>query len=219
MLKGIIFDIDGVLIDTEGFQYQGWVEVLSPQGVSLDKEDYIKNYAGKTASFIEQELIEQFGLNLKTGELSQKKEELLMEWFKTKQLKLLPYAKEAIQFLREANLKVGASSGAPRPEILLKLKRVGLEGLFESIISRDDVKRGKPYPDVYLLGAEKLAIQPNEIITIEDTQYGVESAKSAGMVCLAIPQEFSAQQNFSQADRVFKDLKEAVDWIKKEHSL
>lgn len=219
MLKGIIFDIDGVLIDTEGFQWQGWVEALKPQGVNLSKEYYIKNCAGKTASFIEQELIERFNLNLKSGNLSQKKEKLLMEWFRTKQLELLPYAKEAINFFKQSDLKVGASSGAPKEEIFLKLKKVSLSGLFESIISRDDVKRGKPYPDVYLLGAEKLALNPNEIITFEDTQYGVESAKSAGMICFAIPQEFSAQQNFSRADRIFRELKQAVDWVKKEYNL
>lgn len=211
-IKGVIFDLDGVLIDTEVYQWKGWVEVLKPLGIDLSKEEYFK-YAGKTGSIIESELVNDYNLKIEKGSLLKQKEELLIEWFHHEELNLLPYAKEAVEFFINKKVMVGLASGGPKDEIILKLKRVNLFYLFPVITSASEVKRGKPFPDIYLLSAERLGLKPEECLAIEDTQYGLESAKSAGITCFAIPGEFSVKQDFSKADKIFKNLKEIINYF------
>ena len=211
-LKGAIFDLDGVLIDTEYFQWQGWVEVLKPYNISMSKQDYY-NHAGRRGDQIEADLIKKYNLNVEKDSLLAKKESLLMKWFKEKSPELMPYAKESVEFFIGKTLWTAVASTAPGDEVLLKLKGTGLYSLFQVIISGTDVKRGKPYPDIYLAAVEKLNLKPEECISFEDTQYGVESAKAAGLKCLAIPNEYTKKQDFSKADGVFNNLKEAVDSI------
>jgi HAD superfamily hydrolase (TIGR01509 family) len=215
LIKGIIFDLDGVLVDTEGYQWQGWVEILKPLGISLSKEEYFK-YAGKTGNIIESELVKDYNLKIEKGSLLKQKEELLIEWFSSKELKLLPYAKEAIEFFIDKKMKIAIASGGPKDEIILKLKRIDLYSLFPVITSSGEVKRGKPFPDIYLLSAERLELKPEECLAFEDTQYGLGAAKSAGLTCFAVPGEFSVKQDFSRADKTFTNLKEAIEFYKKE---
>ena len=211
--KGLVFDLDGVLIDTEYFQWRGWVEPLRKFGIELSKEDYFR-YIGKTANIIEGELIKNYQLDIQPGELYKEKEKILIEWFKHKDLSLMPFAREAIEFFKSLSLKLAICSGAPRDEVHLKLKRKDLTKYFPVVVSRDDVVNGKPFPDMYALAVKKIGLSPGECFAFEDTEYGVRAAKSAGLTCYAIPNEFSLKQDFSLADKVFKDLKEAMDYFK-----
>ncbi len=218
MIKGAIFDLDGLLVDTEKFQRDSWIEALKPFGVLITNEEYF-DYAGKTGNFIEERIKKKHNLKVKKGSLQEKKESILFEWLKTKRIDILPFGKEAINFFSEKGMKVAVCSGSPRDEISLKLRRTGLSPLFKVVISRDDVEKGKPYPDMYILAAKGINLKPEECITFEDTQYGVEAAKSAGMVCLAVPNETSQKQDFSKADGVFKNLEEAIGWAKEKYGL
>lgn len=212
MFKAVIFDLDGVILDTEYFQWQGWVEVLKPFGIEISKKEYL-NYAGKTGSMIEEEIKKCHGLDVPRGSLLEKKERLLIEWFSTKQLEFMPYAREAVEHFLNKGYRVALASGGPREEVILKLKRMGILHLFKTIITRDDARRGKPYPDIYLAAAEKMGLSPGECVAFEDTEYGAQAAKAAGMTCVTIPNEYSAKQDFSIADAKVKSLKEAIEWV------
>lgn len=213
-IEGVIFDLDGVLVDTEYFQWQGWVEVLKPFEKSLSKEEYFK-YAGKQGSDIESALIIDLNLPLSKNTLLEKKEKLLINWFETKTLECMPFAKEAVEYFHHKNLKLACASGGPRNEVELKLQKKGLFPLFQEVVSGTDVERGKPFPDIYLLATEKLGLKPEQCLAFEDTQYGVAAAKAAGLTCFAIPSEYSSQQDFSEADGVFGNLQEAVSFLSK----
>ncbi len=211
--KAIIFDLDGILVDSEGFQYQGWLPPLKRFGVELSKEQYF-DYAGKSGSIIEAQLIEDFNLPAKKGELLEEKEKLLMQWFKERPLEKKPFAEEAVKEAIDAGFKVAVCSSAPKKEVRLKLENVGLKDYFEIIIGKEDTAKSKPAPDTYLKAAESVGLEPTNCVAVEDTEFGTASAKGAGMTCVAIPDEWSVKQSFEKADKICKDLKEAIEWIK-----
>ena len=217
-LKAAIFDMDGVIADTEPFQFNGWREVLKPLGIELTKKDYL-DYAGDTGQYIEKKIIKKYRLKAEKGSLLREKERFLKHWFETRKLKTMPYAKEAIGFFRERGLKIGLATGSTVWETELKLRRLGMEREFPVIATRDRVERSKPHPDVYLYAAGQLGVQPAYCVVFEDTEFGLRAAKAAGMACLAIPNELAVKQDFSAADGVFKGLKEAIEFVKKEYGL
>ncbi len=209
-MAAIIFDQDGVLADTEGLQYQGWLEALKPFSTTVPKQEYNRNYAGKTGSIIEKEIISKYSLEIPAGKLLRQKEEWLMHWLRTNEVPLMPYAREAIEHFAIKGIRLAVASGGPREEVELKLRKMKIFSMFDVIATRDDVRRGKPSPDIYVFAAKRLGVKPEDCIVFEDTQYGVEAAKGAGMKCIAVPTEYSAMQDFSKADAVFPNLKEAV---------
>jgi len=207
--KGVIFDCDGVLLDTEYYQWQGWVEMLRPFGISLSKTEYF-DYAGKRGDIIESELMKKYGLHIEKGSLIKPKEEWLIRQFQSADLNVLPHAREIVDALAKCKtISLAVCSGGPREEVILKLKKSSFYQMFPVIVTGSDVSRGKPYPDIYTRVVEKLNLEPSECLAFEDTQYGVEAAKTAGLTCIAIPSEYSIKQDFSRADGVLKDLGEA----------
>lgn len=216
MLKGAVFDLDGVILDTEFFQWQGWIEVLKPFKIFLSKEKYL-DYAGKAGSIVAEQLIKEYNLDIKKEVLLAQKEKLVFEWFNKEYLRILPFAEDAIKFFVNKKIKTAIVSGGPRKETILKLERSGLRNLFEKIITGSDVSKGKPNPDIYTFAVNKLNLSAKDCVAFEDTEYGVSSAKSAGLICIAIPNEFSGKQNFLKADVVVHNLKEAVDWVSRNY--
>jgi beta-phosphoglucomutase-like phosphatase (HAD superfamily) len=217
-IKAAVFDVDGILFDTETMQWEGWVEVLKPLGVSLSKEKY-REYAGKRGDLIAKDIVRDFGLDVDSEKLAEEKKDIIEKWTGERDLILIPYAREAVEFFIKAGLPVAVCGGAPRPEVELKLRRYGLIDLFKVIVAGSDVKNGKPNPDMYLLAAERLGIRPENCLAFEDTEYGLASATSAGMSCITMPNEFSQHQDFSKADAVVKNLKEAIEFVKNKYNL
>ena len=209
-IKGIIFDLDGVLFDSEYYQYLGWVEPLRDYGIELTKEMYF-DYAGKSGKQIEEELIKNFNLKIEQGTLLNKKKVLIEKWFNEKTMPIMPYAKEAVEYFKD-NFKIALCSGGDREEVITKLSKNDFLKYFPIIVAGNDVSRSKPWPDVYLLAVEKLNLKPSECLAFEDTQYGLQAAKDAGVNCFAVPNEYSIRQDFSRADKVLSSLKEAIEF-------
>jgi len=214
-IKAILFDLDGTLCKTEAYQLKAWNDVLEKRGVFIQPKDYFK-YIGKTAFEVERSIAEEYNLDIEPGELEKEKETLLLQWFKDDDdLELMPYAKEAVEFFFNNPLyKIGLCTSGSRKEVVCKLKKHGLCECFDLIITKDEVLKGKPAPDVYLEAMKRLGLKGNECLAIEDTEHGLEAAKQAGAYCFVIPQEFSKGQNFSKADRVLGSLNDLIVFFK-----
>jgi len=217
-IKGVIFDLDGVLVDTEYYQSKAWIEVLKNYGIFLSQRE-MSDYKGKSGEVIEEQIKRKYALKIKKGELVQKRNEIVLKIFKKQKVKTMPYVKRTLNFFKKRNKLLAVASTGIEEEVLLKLKKAGIFSYFSAITSKSEVKRGKPYPDVYFFATKKINLKPNECLAIEDTQSGVESAKSAGLFCFAIPNEYSFHQDFSKADKVFKNLKEVIDFFRKSKEL
>ncbi len=208
MLKAVFFDVDGTLLDTERFQFLGWVEVLKPYGVQLTKEEYTQ-YAGKSSEAIEKILRSKYGLD--TG-IAIKKKQVVLDLFDSHRIDTMPYAKEALESLRSK--KLGAISGSTQNEAEFKIRKANLTDYFDVVLGVHGSIRSKPAPDLYLKALKILNIDAGKALVFEDTSNGVTAAKDAGIFTIAIPTEFSLGQDFSKADGVCKNMREAVDFVK-----
>lgn len=214
-IKGIIYDLDGVVLDSEYYHWQGWVVALKEYGIELSKETYLK-YAGKREDIIDGEMIKDFNLNIEPGgHLLQRKKEVTKEFNIKNKIAPMNYARESLDFFtNDKRFKVALCAGGFKEETLIKLENNDFLKYFPIIVAGSEVKRGKPNPDIYLLAVERLGLKPEECLAFEDTQYGLAAAKAAGVYCFAVPNEYSAQQDFSKADKVISSLKEAVDFFR-----
>lgn len=201
MIKAIIFDVDGLLADTEPLHFLAWKETLKKYNIRFTKNIFMKELAGigdvATAIY----LAKKYGLGSAT--LVKAKRKIYFKLLKN--VKPRKGAKGiAIRFKKF--FPVAVASSARSKDALFVLKKIGMLRLFDSITTREDVKRVKPYPDIYLLAARKLGFEAKECVAIEDTEVGIMAANRAGMYCVAVPNEYTKIQDFSNADLVVKSL-------------
>lgn len=179
-VKAVIFDMDGVLIDSEKFWKQAESEVFTSLGVNL-----LDEFTALTQSMTTKEVTrfwyERFpwsGLTLQTVE--EQVVQRVMELIKTENCEMKGI-KAFIESLHKSGLKIGLATNSPAIIIPVVLNKLGLDHYFDAVTSADDVPKGKPDPEIYLLTANKLRINPSECIVIEDSFSGIIAAKSASM--------------------------------------
>ncbi|MDR0194921.1 MAG: hexitol phosphatase HxpB [Myroides sp.] len=196
----VLFDMDGVLIDSEGFWQQAEEEVFTSMGAIWDKAIAIQTqgkttravtelwynlypWEGKSIEEVEQMVIDRVDELISTeGEI---KEGVI----------------QTLEFLKEKNIKIGLATNSPESLINAVLKRLGIGKYFQTIVSVEHVKEGKPAPDVYLKAAENLGSKPDECIVVEDSFTGATAGKNAKMTVIAIPDvEQYDQERFDIAD-------------------
>lgn len=211
MIKAIIFDMNGVIVDDEPVHERAFREVLKNYGVNLSPENYRELCFGKTDrdGFIS--VVENFSLGRSLlNELAEAKAKKYQELI-AGDLQPVPGVVDLIANLSK-KYKLALASGAIRPEIEMTLGLFGLEKYFSVVVSGEEVEVGKPNPEQYLLTARKLGEGPNSCLVVEDSQSGVQAAKAAGMACLAITTSFS-QSELMLADKVIDDFSEVDEKI------
>jgi HAD superfamily hydrolase (TIGR01509 family) len=200
MIRGIIFDFDGLILDTEGPVYQSWVELFQDQGTELPFDLW--------ASIIGTSNIEHFDpfkLLEETSGQSLDRETLVPLRYK-RELELcnaqpiLPGVIDSIERAKELGLKLGVASSSNRSWVAGHLSRLGLAHYFDVVHTSDDVERTKPDPSLFLLVLASLDLQPGEAIAFEDSPNGVTAAKGAGIFTVAIPNDLTRQLSLEHAD-------------------
>jgi len=218
MLKAILFDLDGTLIDSEHFHFDCWNEVLHDYGIELSYNDWVQNYAGIPMPSNAACLIKKYQLTVSHGELVNKREQLTLNRLKTSGVSLMPFAVEALNFFSAAKLTIALVTSSPKQDVEAIFERNGLGRFFTQIITRTDVKNSKPDPESYLLCMEKLSLSKHECLAFEDTINGVRAAKAAGISCYAVQNNQAEHGRLQIADQVFADFQEAIAFFKLHHS-
>ena len=207
--KTILWDMDGVIVDSNAFHFAAWQETFAKRGVEITKEGFTK-LCGTRNDFIAGSIM---GRELPEGEIKvilQEKEEAFRRKA-TGNIKPFPGVVRLLNAIKKGNFKLGLVSSAPKENIDFVFSELNLEGIFDCIVFGQEVSESKPKPQVYLLGAQKLEVSPNDCVVIEDSPPGVKAAKTAGMKCLAITNTHP-RQRLEEADKVVDSL-ENVDLI------
>ena len=214
MIKAVIFDLDGLMIDSERFHFKAYKKFLSKFNVVFNIENYIP-YFGVSDADISIDLINKFKLPITKEELMEKKNKIFKSSF-IKKVTLKRGLLNLLKKLHKNNYSLAVASSSHIDEIKTILSSLKISHFFKSIISVDFIKDGKPAPDIFLLAAKNLNIKPEDCLVLEDAPGGVIAAKKAGMKCYAIPSTENKDNDFSKADRILNSLGSVYLSIKKD---
>lgn len=204
----IYFDFDGLLADTEPMHMKAFDLAFEKLGIAAKSNP--EKWVGKSTREILGQVIRDTGTNVSLDEIRKVRRNVFRQI--SSQARLMPHAKETLAKLSEKHaLALVTSSG--RNEIGPLLDKRGLTSFFEVMVFAEDVERLKPFPDLYLKAQEKAETVGG--FAVEDSERGVKAAKSAGLFCIAIPNQYTKNQDLTQADWTFTDLKEAGTFLAK----
>jgi HAD superfamily hydrolase (TIGR01509 family) len=208
MIRALVFDFDGLILDTEEPIYRSWLEVYKAHGEELPFERWIQTVGSTTAGFHPQHhLEERLGRALPQEVLDRRigrRTELILAQA------VLPGVVQRIDEARAMRLALGVASSSTQDWVRGHLARLGILERFDCIRCRDDVERAKPEPDLYLAVAKCLGVAPAEVMAIEDSPNGLSAAKRAGMRCVAIPNSITERLDLSAADVILSSLADAT---------
>ena len=204
MIRAIVFDFDGLILDTEEPVYRSWLEVYEAHGETLPFERWVQIVGSTTTEFhpqrhLEERLGRPLSQEVVDGRIGRRTELILAQ-------QLLPGILQCIDDATALGLKRGVASSSTRDWVSGHLERLGILGRFDCVRCRDDVNSAKPAPDLYIAVLDCLRVSPSEAVAIEDSPNGVIAAKQAGMLCVAIPNSITARLDLSQADLVLRSL-------------
>ena len=216
MLFAVIFDLDGVLADSEPWWNEIDAKLLGEYGVKY-RGEYHQNVLGVSYRVAIEFYKKAFDLAVPIEEMMHRRGEIATEFFANR-VGLFPDVKEVLKELRQMKLHLGVATSSVSPSARPFLDRHQLTGFFEVIVTGEEVKRGKPAPDIYLRTGDKLRIAPDKCLVVEDALAGVAAAKAAKMRVAAIPdRRFVDPAEYEKtADYVLDSLKELPRIIRKE---
>jgi len=213
MLGTVIFDFDGVIVDSELLHYQAFNRILRPLRVEMSLQEYYDKFLGLSDEELLRLLDKQNNLCLSEQQLQKllKEKALAFKGLVSTNATVIAGVPQFLNMLADNKIPMAIYSGALLPEIEMILNGAGLRDFFDVIVSAEQVKKGKPDPEGFLLAIEKLnaklntQISPRECIVIEDSRWGLEAARNAGMHPLAVTNSYSADQ-LKPADKVVENL-------------
>ncbi len=201
--KAIIFDRDGVIIDTDSAIADSMLYGLRALGINATEKD-VPLMAGKSIDTIKEYLLSKWDFNFDEFRNIQRK-------YYYDNIDNVPFFTDVIEYIKRLHSEgkaIALTTSAAREGTLLLLGKVDLLSAFKVIVVKEDCTKHKPDPEPYLLTAQKLGLKPEDCVVIEDSETGVKAAKSANMYCIAIPNSHTKDQDFSSADAVVKSISE-----------
>ena len=203
-IETVIFDMDGLMIDSEPIQLKAVNDALKPLQLSVSEAQFIDIVGQKSIENFAH-LKQKYGFTENIETLEQNKNKAYKKRIQ-QELKPMPGLYQALDLCKENNINLALASSSIKADIDMVLKILGLENTFAAMVSGDEVKKGKPDPAIFLKALEKLDIEPSRVAVLEDTAHGINGAKTAGMMTIAIPNRFTARQDFSNADIMLESL-------------
>jgi len=191
MIKGVLFDMDGVLVDSEQFICKAAISMFSELGHKVNPEDFLP-FVGMGENRYIGGVAERYGIKIEIEKVKARTYEIYRHIVRGN-LKPLPGAGDFISKCRLKGFKLALATSADKIKMGTNLNEIGLsDNIFHSIITGLDVDKKKPFPDIYLAAARTLGLAPEECLVVEDAVSGIEAGKAAGCRCLAVTTSFDA---------------------------
>jgi len=189
MIKAIIFDMDGVIINSEPLHFKAGKGVLKKYGKEIDWKFYSR-YIGTGEEYFWSRIVKELKLNVDWKTIGDQKAAAYLEHLK--KVKAIPGVLDLIKRLKQ-RYKLGLASSSVQKEIDIVLDKFKIRDCFDVVDSGEFIKKSKPEPDIYLITAKKLGVKPEECLVFEDAVNGVKAAKAAHMKCIAITTSFGVK--------------------------
>jgi beta-phosphoglucomutase family hydrolase len=206
--RAVIWDLDGTLIDSSAYHWEAWQAVMAVESFTLTYDEYVADFGKRNDEILRgrlgADLPEEF-----IARVSLAKEENYRHLVRTKGLELLPGARFWLERLRSNGWMQALGTSAPRGNIDAVFGALGIGEFFDAVMSSEEVKAGKPEPDVFLVAAQRMNVEPADCIVIEDAPAGIEAARRAGMKSIGVlttHPELDADWVVSRLDELTEDF-------------
>lgn len=214
-MKAVVFDMDGVLFDTERLCMESWIAVAEKEGLP-DMEIIFPRCIGLNANDSRQVVLDAYGQDFDVAGFRELASAWFWDYIKKNGLPVKPGVRELLKWLKQEGRIVGLASSTRRSSVISHLEQAELTEYFQAVITGDMVEHSKPLPDIYLLACRELGVEPGEAYAIEDSPNGIRSAYAAGMHPIMVPDMIAPDEEMEQkSDRIFRDLAEVLDYMKK----
>ncbi|UZW15257.1 HAD family phosphatase [Clostridium pasteurianum] len=214
-MYAFIFDMDGVIIDSEPIHFEIDTKTMKHFGVEISNKE-LEKYVGMTNPEMWKLIKDDYNITESINEIINYQLGSKIKILRESNIEPIEGIKELIFQLKNENISIAVASSSPRKFIQEVLIKFNLIDCFQYIVSGEEVAKGKPAPDIYIEAAKQLGVNTEHCIVIKDSRNGVLAAKNAGMKCIGYRNINSGNQNLSQADIVIKSIKEVdVTLLKK----
>ena len=218
-IKAVLFDMDGLMVDTESLATEAFIHSAKKQGYGMTREETLLVLGFTTKSIYE------FWENyFKNSDVSWK--QLVDDHYKyienvlfTTGPKKMPYIEELLKYLKENNYKIAVASSSNMNHIINNMEKTGLKKYIDGFASGAEVKNGKPAPDVFLLAAERLGVEPKKCLVLEDSKAGVIAGSSAGAKVIMVPDMFKPDDECKEkAYKIVNNLGEVINMLEENNN-
>ena len=214
MIKAVIFDMDGLMIDSERVTFDGYKKIMGEMGLEVTKEFYV-SLLGKPIKGIYQRFYDVYGNDFPIETVIKQVHEYMADLFETEGVPLKEGLKELLQYLKDNHYKTIVATSSNRNRVDTILNQANITQYFDDSICGDEVTNGKPNPEVFLKSCEKLGVAVNEAIVLEDSESGIQAGYSAEIPVICVPDMKYPEPEFAnKTTKIVNTLHDVIDYLK-----
>ncbi len=215
--KAVVFDMDGVLLDSERLVIEGWEEVGRKHGLE-DVLELVKRTTGSNPQARKAEFVKKYGTSITFEKIQHELGKSFQSKLVDGKVPTMPGVNDILQLLENLEIPMGVASSSPRRYVVPELEDNGLLQYFDKVITGDMIEKSKPEPDIYLEACLQLGVDPSAAMAIEDSYNGIRSAHAAGMRPIMIPDQMEATEEMHElSEAVLPSLLDLASYIDKLH--
>lgn len=212
--KAVVFDMDGVIFDSETCVIESWKVVAERHGIE-NVETLLPHCLGRNYDTTKQIFLDYYGKDFPYDEYKKECSKVFHDTYDGGRLPMKPGVRELLEFLKQNGYKVGLASSTRKATIVQQLEDAKLIQYFDDLVSGDMLTKSKPEPDIYLMACERLEVKPEDAIAIEDSFNGIRSAYRAGMFPIMVPDLMQPDEEMEEiSGKVLDSLFDVLEWLK-----